>query len=128
MGAKLKHDSGSVTFILQMDVAGDTDETREWVVARRVNTVLENKEDGTRRFEWFLTEDSTKAVLIEQFNDSAAAKIRVENLFSSPVSAEWQERFTPTAFLVCGSVKSDLIELLEPLNPQYLGFEAGFHR
>ena len=128
MGAKLKHDSGSVTFILQMDVVGDMDETREWVAERSVNTVLENKEDGTRGFEWFLTEDSTKAVLIEQFNDSAAAKIRVENLFSSPVSAEWQERFTPTAFLVCGSVKSDLKELLEPLNPQYLGFEAGFHR
>jgi len=47
---------------------------------RSVKTVFENNEDGTRRFEWFLTEDSTKAVLIEQFNDSAAAKIRVENL------------------------------------------------
>tara|TARA_B100001057_G_scaffold434005_1_gene463299 strand:+ start:3559 stop:3855 length:297 start_codon:yes stop_codon:yes gene_type:complete len=95
---------------------------------RSVKTVFENNEDGTRRFEWFLTEDSTKAMLIEQFNDSAAAKIRVENLFASPVSAEWQERFTPTAVLVCGSVKSDLVELLEPMNPQYLGFEAGFYR
>ena len=128
MDTNLKHDSGSVTFILQMDVAGDRDEAREWVAERSVKTVFENNEDGTRRFEWFLTEDSTKAVLIEQFNDSAAAKIRVENLFASPVSAEWQERFTPTAVLVCGSVKSDLVELLEPMNPQYLGFEAGFYR
>ena len=128
MDTDLKRDSGSVIFILQMDVEGDTNEVREWVAERSVKTVLENNEDGTQRFEWFLTEDSTKAVLIEQFNDSAAAKIRVENLFSSPVSAEWQERFTPTAVLVCGSVKSDLIELLEPMNPQYLGFEAGFHR
>ena len=128
MDTNLTHDSGLVTFILQMDVAGDTDEARAWVAERSVKTVLENNEDGTRRFEWFLTKDSTKAVLIEQFNGSAAAKIRVENLFASPVSAEWQERFTPTAFLVCGSVKSDLVELLEPLNPQYLGFEAGFHR
>ena len=128
MDTNLRHDSGSVTFILQMDVVGDTDEAREWVAERSVKTVFENNEDGTRRFEWFLTEDSTKAVLIEQFNDSAAAKVRVENLFASPVSAEWQERFTPTAVLVCGSVKSDLIELLAPLNPQYLGFEAGFHR
>ena len=128
MDTNLRHDSGSVTFILQMDVVGDTDEAREWVAERSVKTVFENNEDGTRRFEWFLTEDSTKAVLIEQFNDSAAAKVRVENLFASPVSAEWQERLTPTAVLVCGSVKSDLIELLEPMNPQYLGFEAGFHR
>ena len=128
MDTNLRHDSGSVTFILQMDVVGDTDEAREWVAERSVKTVFENNEDGTSRFEWFLTEDSTKAVLIEQFNDSAAAKVRVENLFASPVSAEWQERFTPTAVLVCGSVKSDLIELLEPMNPQYLGFEAGFHR
>ena len=128
MDTDLKRDSGSVIFILQMDVEGDTNEVREWVAERSVKTVLENNEDGTQRFEWFLTEDSTKAVLIEQFDDSEAAKVRVENLFASPVSAEWQERFTPTAVLVCGSVKSDLKELLEPLNPQYLGFEAGFHR
>ena len=128
MDTDLKRDSGSVIFILQMDVEGDTNEVREWVAERSVKTVLENNEDGTQRFEWFLTEDSTKAVLIEQFDDSEAAKVRVENLFASPVSAEWQERFTPTAVLVCGSVKSDLIELLEPMNPQYLGFEAGFHR
>ena len=128
MDTNLKHDNGSVTFILQMDVAGDTDEAREWVAERSVKTVFENNEDGTRRFDWFLTEDSTKAVLIEQFDDSDAAKIRVENLFASPVSAEWQERFTLTAVLVCGSVKSDLVELLEPMNAQYLGFEAGFRR
>ena len=128
MDTDLKHDSGLVTFILQMDVAGDKDEARAWVAERSVKTVFENNEDGTRRFEWFLTEDSTKAVLIEHFDDSDAAKIRVENLFASPVSAEWQERFTPTAVLVCGSVKSDLVELLEPMNPQYLGFEAGFKR
>ena len=128
MDTDLKHDSGLVTFILQMDVAGDKDEARAWVAERSVKTVFENNEDGTRRFEWFLTEDSTKAVLIEHFDDSDAAKIRVENLFASPVSAEWQERFTPTAVLVCGSVNSDLVELLEPMNPQYLGFEAGFQR
>ena len=128
MDTDLKHDSGLVTFILQMDVADDMDEARAWVAERSVKTVFENNEDGTRRFEWFLTEDSTKAVLIEHFDDSDAAKIRVENLFASPVSAEWQERFTPTAVLVCGSVKSDLVELLEPMNPQYLGFEAGFQR
>ena len=102
MDTNLKHDSGSVTFTLQRDVAGDSDEAREWVAERSVKTVFENNEDGTRRFDWFLTEDSTKAVLIEQFDDSDAAKIRVENLFASPVSAEWQGRFTPTAVLVCG--------------------------
>ena len=85
MDTNLKHDNGSVTFILQMDVAGDTDEAREWVAERSVKTVFENNEDGTRRFDWFLTEDSTKAVLIEQFDDSDAAKIRVENLFASPL-------------------------------------------
>ena len=128
MDTDLKRDSGSVIFILQMDVEGDSNEVREWVAERSVKTVLENNEDGTQRFEWFLTEDSTKAVLIEQFDDSEAAKVRVENLFASPVSAEWQERFTPTAVLVCGSVKSDLVELLEPMNPQYLEFGAGFRR
>ena len=53
MDTNLKHDNGSVTFILQMDVAGDTDEAREWVAERSVKTVFENNEDGTRRFDWF---------------------------------------------------------------------------
>ena len=60
MDTYLKHDSGLVTFILQMDVAGDTDEARAWVAERSVKTVFENNEDGTRRFEWFLTEDFRK--------------------------------------------------------------------
>ena len=50
MDTNLKHDSGLVTFILQMDVAGDADEARAWVAERSVKTVLENNEDGTRRF------------------------------------------------------------------------------
>ena len=41
MDTNLKHDNGSVTFILQMDVAGDTDEAREWVAERSVKTVFE---------------------------------------------------------------------------------------
>ena len=66
--------------------------------------------------------------MIEVFEDSDAAKIRVENLFASPIAAEWQERFTLTNMLVCGEVKTDLIELLEPMDPQYMNFAAGFQR
>jgi len=128
MDADLKHSSGVVTFILQMDVVADAVEAREWIADRSVKTVFDSDEAGTRRFEWFVTEDSTRATLIEQFDHSDAAKVRVGNLFASPVAAEWQERFTPTAVLVCGQVKRDLIELLEPMNPQYFEFAAGFQR
>ena len=122
----LTRGNGSVTFIIQMDVLGDATEAREWIAHRSVKTVVEANEKGTLRFEWFLTEDTTKAVLIEEFEDSDAAKTRVENLFASPIAAEWQERFTPTNMLVGGRIKSDLVELLEPMEPQYMNFIAGF--
>jgi hypothetical protein len=120
------HHSGGVTFTLQMDVVGDRDEVGEWIRSRSVETVVASNESGTRGFQWFLREDSSKAVLIERFDDSDAAKERVENLFADPVAGEWQERFTPTSFLVCGPVKNDLIELLEPMNPEFYEFAGGF--
>ena len=128
VGMDLTSGNGSVTFILQMDVVGDLIEAREWIAVRSSKAVFENNEEGTLRFEWFLREDRKKAILIEVFEDSDAAKIRVENLFASPIAAEWQERFTLTNMLVCGEVKTDLIELLEPMDPQYMNFAAGFQR
>ena len=119
---------GSGTVLLEMDVVGDLIEAREWIAIRSSKAVFENNEEGTLRFEWFLREDRKKAILIEVFEDSDAAKIRVENLFASPIAAEWQERFTLTNMLVCGEVKTDLIELLEPMDPQYMNFAAGFQR
>ena len=45
----------------------------------------------TASFEWFLSDDDTEATLIESFEDSDGAKQRAENLFASPIAAEWAE-------------------------------------
>lgn len=96
------HHSGGVTFTHEMDVVGDREEVEEWIRRRSVETAVASNESGTRGFQWFLWEDSSKAVLIEKCDDSDAAKERVENLFADPVAGEWQERFTPTSFLFAG--------------------------
>ena len=71
-------------------------------------------------FEWFLSDGETEAILMESFKDSDGAKQRVYNLFSSPIYAEWEERFDLTNMIVAGNVKQDLIELLTPLSAKFL--------
>ena len=90
-----------VTFILQMKVKGDLDES--WI-NRSVDYTYNLNEPKTLRFKWFLSEDKTKATLVEVFGDSNGAKTRVENLIASPLIAEWLERFEPTNFHVFGNI------------------------
>ena len=65
------------------------------------------------RFEWFLSKDETMVTLLEVFEDSDAGKLRVENLFSSPLAEPFQNLFEPTSFTVLGSIKNDLREMPE---------------
>ena len=81
----------------------------------------------TASFEWFLYDDDTKATLMESLEDSDGAKQRAENLFASPIAAEWSERFDPTNMIVAGNVKQDLFELLTPMGAKFHRYAGGFN-
>ena len=89
----LNNDDGTITFILQMAVAPKTDDLESWITERSSRVTFEFKEMKTRRFEWFLSTDKSKATLIEVFDDSEGALTRFNNLISSPIAPEWMDRF-----------------------------------
>ena len=79
----LNKDDGTITFILQMVVAPKTNDVESWISERSSRVTFEFEEMKTRRFEWFLSTDKTKATLIEVFDDSEGALTRFNNLISS---------------------------------------------
>jgi hypothetical protein len=119
---------GTITFILQMSVAPETDNIATWITDRSARVTFEFEEIKTRRFEWFLSSDNAKATLIEIFEDSDGAFTRVQNLMSSPVAPEWMDRFQIESLTVLGEVSEDLQEALASMTPDIRTYVGGFTR
>ena len=117
-----------VYYVLQMDLKCDANEATNWIKNRSVKYTKDLQEEKTLSFEWFVSADGTEATLIESFLDSDGAKKRAENLLASPIAQEWGERFEPTNWIVGGSVKQDLIDLLAPMGAKFHKYMDGFNK
>ncbi len=76
----------------------------------------------------FLSEDEKSATLIEMFEDSDAAKLRLENHSASHLVEEFPEHFEIKQFIVLGDIKSDMKEKLADWNADLRGNIAGFFK
>ena len=119
---------GTITFILQMDVAPKTDDVELWITERSSRVTFEFEEMKTRRFQWFLSTDKSKATLIEVFDDSEGALTRFNNLTSSTIAPEWMDRFEVESFTVLGDASHELQEALASMEPDFRAFAGGFTR
>ena len=119
---------GTITLILQMGVVPHIDHIESWITDRSSRVTFEFKEMKTRRFEWFLSTDKSKATLIEVFDDSEGALTRFNNLISSPIAPEWMDRFEVESFMVLGDASQKLREALASMEPDFRAFSGGFTR
>ena len=124
----LNNDNGTITFILQMTVMPETGDVESWITERSSRVTFEFEEMKTRRFEWFLSTDKSKATLIEVFDDSEGALTRFNNLTSSPIAPEWMDRFEVESFTVLGNASHELREALVSMEPDFRAFSGGFTR
>ena len=124
----LNNDDGTITFILQMTVMPETGDVELWITERSSRVTFEFKEMKTRRFEWFLSTDKSKATLIEVFDDSEGALTRFNNLISSSIAPEWMDRFEVESFTVLGDASHELREALGSMEPDFRAFSGGFTR
>ena len=124
----LNNDNGTITFILQMTVMPETGDVESWITERSSRVTFEFEEMKTRRFEWFLSTDKSKATLIEVFDDSEGALTRFNNLTSSPIAPEWMARFEVESFTVLGNASHELREALVSMEPDFRAFSGGFTR
>ena len=124
----LNNYDGMITFILQMSVLPHIDHIESWITERSSRVTFEFEEMKTRRFQWFLSFDKSKATLIEVFDDSEGALTRFNNLISSPIAPEWRDRFEVESLTVLGDASRELQETLASLEPDFRAFAGGFTR
>tara|TARA_X000000368_G_C22871210_1_gene640991 strand:- start:242 stop:586 length:345 start_codon:yes stop_codon:yes gene_type:complete len=104
------------------------DEVKEFMRENSSPYVFNCAEPKTIRFEWFLSKDEKSATLIEMFEDSDAAKLRLENHSASHLVEEFPEHFEIKQFIVLGDIKSDMKEKLADWNADLRENIAGFFK
>ena len=124
----LNHYEKTITFILQMNVLAQANDITVWITDRSARVTHEFNEEKTRRFEWSLSSDQSKATLIEVFDDYDGAVTRVQNLMSSEIAAEWMERFEIESLTVLGDANDALAEALAQMGPDIRTYAGGFTR
>ena len=115
-----------ITYIFELGLTKGIDEVKEFMRENSSPYVFNCTEPKTIRFEWFLSEDEKSATLIEMFEDSDAAKLRLENHSSSHLINEFPEHFEIKNLIVLGDIKSDMKEKLGDWNADLRGFVGGF--
>ena len=117
-----------ITYIFELELIKSVDEVKEFMRENSSPYVYNCSEPKTIRFEWFLSEDEKSATLIEMFEDSDAAKLRLENHSASHLVEEFPEHFQIKQFIVLGDIKSDMKEKLADWNADLRGNVAGFFK
>ena len=117
-----------ITYIFELELIKSVDEVKELMRENSSPYVFNCAEPKTIRFEWFLSEDEKSATLIEMFEDSDAAKLRLENHSASHLVEEFPEHFEIKQFIVLGDIKSDMKEKLADWNADLRENVAGFFK
>ena len=124
---RLNLDTNRVYLIIKARLKCDVLEAEKWMKEGSATFVFNLKEEKTKYFEWYLSDDNTEATLIESYDDSDGAKKRVENHMASPAAEEFMDRFEPLAWNYFGNVKQDLIDLTTPLGAKFQRYVGGFN-
>ena len=117
-----------ITYIFELGLIKSVDEVKEFMRENSSPYVYNCSEPKTIRFEWVLSEDEKSATLIEMFEDSDAAKLRLENHSASHLVEQFPEHFEIKQFIVLGDIKSDMKEKLAGWNADLRGNIAGFFK
>jgi len=56
--------NGNITFLLQMNVVAGAEGISSWIADRSARVTYEFDEEKTRRFEWFLSADKKRQLLL----------------------------------------------------------------
>ena len=126
--SELNKQNSIITYIFELELTKSVDEVKEFMKENSSTNVFNCTEPKTIRFEWFLSEDKKSATLIEMFEDSDAAKLRLENHSASHLVKEFPEHFEIKQFIVLGDIKSDMKDKLVDWNADIRGYVGGFFK
>ena len=116
-----------ITYIFELELKSDLDVCKDFILESGRYT-HGCDEPGTIKFEWYLSPDHKCATLLEIFESSDAAKLRVENLIASSLASRFQTLFEIKNFLVLGEVNADLHDMLSGFGAEFREYGGGFYR
>ncbi|MDC2992970.1 hypothetical protein OAZ91_00010 [bacterium] len=116
-----------ITYIFELELKSDRNVCKDFILESGQYT-HGCDEPGTIKFEWYPSPDHKCATLLEIFESSDAAKLRVENLIVSPLASRFQALFEIKSFLVLGEVNSDLLDMLTGFGAEFREYGGGFYQ
>jgi len=113
-------------FLLIVDIAIKPGRLEDFKAAAATLRELSSSEPGTLRYDWYISEDGTRQVTVEEFADSAA--FVAHNEHAAPAVPALLETADVTAAQVLGDVDDEARERLKALAAVHFGFEGGLDR
>ena len=126
--SELNKQNTIITYIFELGLIRSVNETKQFMRENSSPYVFNCLEPKTIRFEWFLSKDDNSATLIEMFEDSDAAKLRLENHSDSHLVKEFPEYFEIRQFIVLGDIQPDMKDKLANWNADLRDNVGGFFK
>ena len=128
MSSGLNKSNSVITYIFELKLIKSIEKVKSFMSENSSPYVFNCPEPRTIRFEWFLSEDNKSATLIEMFEDSDAARLRLEHHSVSHLVKEFPEHFEIKNFIVLGDIKADMKEKLKDWNADQRTYVGGFFK
>ena len=126
--SELNKQNTIITYIFELGLIRSVNETKQFMRENSSPYGFNCLEPKTIRFEWFLSKDDKSATLIEMFEDSDAAKLRLENHSNSHLVKEFPEYFEIRQFIVLGDIQPDMKDKLANWNADLRDNVGGFFK
>lgn len=122
----MHHKSDQIIFYLDLNVINNSVNIKEFLdgVVKSVNET----EQGTMLYEYYLSEDKKKVSLIEIYKTDADAVIHMKNFLAAPHSGPFLETFEIESFKVMGNSSNELKEILNDFTRDHRKLIRGFKR
>ena len=122
----MHHKSDQIIFYLDLNVTNNSVNLKEFLdgVVKSVNET----EQGTMLYEYYLSEDKKKVSLIEIYKTDADAVIHMKNFLAAPHSGPFLETFEIESFKVMGNSSNELKEILNDFTRDHRKLIRGFKR
>tara|TARA_Y100001970_G_scaffold148515_1_gene182431 strand:+ start:208 stop:630 length:423 start_codon:yes stop_codon:yes gene_type:complete len=122
----MHHKSDQIIFYLDLNVINNSVNLKEFLdgVVKSVNET----EQGTMLYEYYLSEDKKKVSLIEIYKTDADAVIHMKNFLAAPHSGPFLETFEIESFKVMGNSSNELKEILNDFTRDHRKLIRGFKR
>ena len=117
-----------ITYLFELELIKSVEDVKGFMRDNASPYVFQCSEPKTMRFEWFLSEDEKHATLIEMFEDSDAAKLRLKHHSASHLLEEFPKHFNIKSFKVLGDVRPDHKENLAAWEADIRASIGGFYK